>query len=182
MPVEMQIIRASEFVRLDPDENLDFAATRKALEILALASRKRGLDRAVMDLRKWPVMAKPRFTTKELAALVSAFREAGLPRKHRLAILYQHDVYGGVRTFAFFSRMRGLDVQTFTDFESALQWLSEGHESRDEREHGEVPISIAKPQPEAKKGAIRVGSDGRCRTVAGSLHNAPRQKAARAHI
>jgi len=181
MPVEIQVIRASEFVRVDPDDNLDFGASKKALEVLALACRKRGLDRAVIDLRKWPVLRKPRFTTKELAALVSTFREAGLPRRQRLAVLYRHDVYGGVRTFAFFSRMRGLDVQAFTDFEGAMQWLSEGQESAVESGGDGAPVAITRPKIEAKKPAMRVATEGRCRTVPRSLHNSTRHTVTRAH-
>ena len=61
----------------------------------------------------------------ELAALVITFREAGFTRQQRLAILYRHDVHGGIRNFAFIGRMRGLQVQAFNEFEAALQWLSE---------------------------------------------------------
>jgi hypothetical protein len=143
MPIELQVIHASEFVRLDPHEHLDFEASKKALEALAHACRKRGLDNALLDIRTLPVLPKPHFTPTELAALVCTFREAGFSREQRLAVLYRQDVYGGVRTFAFISRMRGLQVQAFTEFEAALQWLSEGHEDRPEcRENAaRVPIT-----------------------------------------
>ena len=121
MPLELQIIRASEFVRVNARERLDFEASVKTLQTLALACRMRGLDRALLDLRSLPVPSKPQFTTKELAALVSAFRRAGFSREERLAILYSTDVYGGVRTFAFLSRMGGLRVQAFAEFELAFQ-------------------------------------------------------------
>ena len=77
MPVELQVIRAAEFVRLDPDEHLDLEASKEVLRTLASACRKRGLDRAVVDLRKLPVLARPHFTKTELAALVDSFRDAG---------------------------------------------------------------------------------------------------------
>ena len=41
MPVELQVIRASEFVCLDADELLDFEASKNALQGLAQACRKR---------------------------------------------------------------------------------------------------------------------------------------------
>ena len=150
MPIDLQIIRASEFIRLDPQQHLDFEASKLALRALAQACRKRGLNRALLDLRTLPVPDKPRFTTKEIAALVSAFRDAGFSRRQRLAILYRHDVYGGVRNFAFFSRMRGLDVQAFTDFEEAFNWLSEDREARGEEGRGEVPVPITKPKTRRK--------------------------------
>lgn len=144
MPIDLQVIRASEFIRLDARQHLDFEASKLALRALAQACRKRGLGRALVDLRTLPVPDKPRFTQRELAALVSTFRDAGFARRHRLAILYRHDVYGGVRDFAFFSRMRGLDVQPFTEFEEAMAWLAEDREEPGEQEPGGVPVPITK--------------------------------------
>lgn len=141
MPVELQVIRASEFIRLGAEELLDFEASKKALEALALACRKRALDRAVLDLRHLPKLPKAQFTPTELAALVRSFQETGFSRRYRLALLYHTDPFGGVRNFEFFSRMRGLQVQAFTEFETALQWLSEEPEGCAGSEPGDVPIT-----------------------------------------
>src|SRR5215467_9393886 len=146
MPVELQIIHASDFIRLDPGSHLNFEESKRVLQDLAHACRKRGIDRALIDLRSLPVLPKPRFTPTQLAALVSTFREAGFSREQRLAILYQHDIYGGVRSFAFISRMRGLSVQAFTEFEAAFQWLSEVPENTAELAPGEIPVPIIRPQ------------------------------------
>ena len=116
MPVELQIIRASEFIRLDADEHLNFTASKQVLHTLAQACRRRGLDCALLDLRPLPEQQKPQFTMTELASLVGAFREAGFTRQQRLAILYRHDLHGGIRNFAFISRLRGMQVQAFSDF------------------------------------------------------------------
>src|SRR5215472_16661225 len=142
MPVELQVISANEFVRLDATSHLDLAASKEALQTLAHACRKRGLDCAMLDLRSLPVPPKPHFTPTELAALVRTFHEAGFTKQQRLAILYNLDVYGGVRNFAFISRLRGLRVQAFTDFEAALQWLSGEQLSRPESRAGEVAVPV----------------------------------------
>jgi len=162
--VEFQVIRANEFIRLDPRAHLDFDASKRVLQELAQACRKRGLERAMLDLRNLPVLPKPHFTTRELAALVLTFQEAGFSREERLAILYSSDVFGGIRNFAFIGRMRGLKVQAFTEFERALDWLSEGLEEPSECHKGEVPVSIAKPQPGPKKLRIRQRGVSRLRT------------------
>jgi len=164
MPLELHVIRASEFVQLDTHEELDFDASAKALAALAQACRKRGLSCALLDLRAVPVPDKPLFTTKEIAALVLKFREAGFTREQRLAVLYHKDVYGGIRDFAFISRMGGLHVQAFHEFEGALHWLSEAEESDPACHRGEVPVPITKPQTEIKK--LPVSPAGR-RTRAG---------------
>jgi hypothetical protein len=146
----------SDFVRVDADEQLDFDASKKALQSLAQACHKRGLERALLDLRAVPVPNRQQFTTTELATLVSTFREAGFTRQQRLALLYHHDVYGGVRNFAFISRMRGLEVQAFSDFETALQWLSEEKVPKGEAQPAEVPIPISQPLDESKKVPVAV--------------------------
>jgi hypothetical protein len=113
---------------------------------LAYACRKRGIDRAMVDIRNMPVPDQPRFTPSQLAALVGAFREAGFTRQQRLAILYKHDVYGGIRNFTFFSKLRGLQVQAFHEFEAAFYWLAE-EQSSELKQATEVPIL----KPDARK-------------------------------
>jgi len=151
MSIELQIIRASEFVRLDAHKHLDLTASQEALRGLAHACHKRAIDRALVDLRTLPVLARPHFTTTELAALVGTFREAGFTRQQRLAILYRDDVHGGIRNFAFISRMRGLQVHAFSEFESALQWLSEESAKPAGRPAPEVPIPITNRAGEVRK-------------------------------
>jgi hypothetical protein len=105
----------------------------------------------MLDLRTLPVPARPQFTTTELAMLVGTFREAGFSRQQRLAILYRHDIHGGVRSFAFISRLRGLKVQAFTDFEAAFHWLAGESARRAERRENEVAIPITKRQSDVRK-------------------------------
>lgn len=145
MSIALEIIRASEFIRVDSSEHLNFEASKNLLEGLAFACRKRGLDHAMLDLRELPVPAKPLFTPTQIAALIGAFRDAGFSRRQRLAVLFRYDVHGGIRTFAFLSKMRGLKVEAFDNFESALLWLSRGQEEFPE-EHRGVPVRIAKSE------------------------------------
>src|SRR5215469_5922188 len=139
MPIELNLIRASEFVRLDADEHIDFEATKRTLQDLAIACWKRGIGRAMLDIRNVPVPDKPYFTPSELAALAGAFREAGFTRQQRLAILYKDDVYGGVRNFTFFSKLRGLQAQAFEDFEAAFYWLTD-ERSAELKQGEDIPI------------------------------------------
>ena len=149
MSTKLQVIQANEFIRLGTDKYLDLEATKNSLRTLAEACCKRGLKCALIDLRPLPVQAKPHFNTTELAALIGVFREAGFSREHRLAVLYRHDVHGGVRSFAFIGRMRGLQVQAFSDYEECLQWLSSLPESgfSTVEQAIEVPIKQRKPEP-----------------------------------
>ena len=152
MPFELQIVRATEFVRIGPQGRLDFKASKETLATLAQSCRKRGLDRAVLDLRGLPVPARPLFTPAELGALVETFHEAGFGPRQRLAVLYRSDPHLGARTFAFISRMRGWHVRAFGDFESALLWLSAAEPQKRARREGQaIPIIFGHPEAEVRK-------------------------------
>lgn len=140
MPLELQIIRAAEFVRLGALGELDFQKSKQALASLASACRKRCLDRALLDVRELPVPDRPRFTVAELAALVGTFRGAGFGPRQRLAVLYKTDPHRGARRFAFIGRLKGWQVRAFASFDEALLWLSEESSPRPERGGRRVPI------------------------------------------
>lgn len=149
MPLELQVIRAEEFVRLGAEHHLNFEASKDALRVLARACWKRGLNRALLDLRALPVPPKPVFTPSQLSALVETFHEAGLTKRHRLAVLYRVDAHGGARLFAFISRREGWQVEAFPDFEAALMWLSAPDNPRPESTGDTVPIRQKKPRTAA---------------------------------
>ena len=86
MPLELQIIRASEFVRMGPKNHLDMDETKLALVLLARACRQRGIDQAMMDLRQVAIPEKPLFTPTQIAELVNTFQHAGFGHEQRLAI------------------------------------------------------------------------------------------------
>lgn len=140
-PIELHVIRASDFICFDAEEHLNFEASKKVLQELALACRKRGLDRAMVDLRELPVPEKPRFTEAELAELAGAFRDAGFTRRQRLAILHRHDVHGTIRKFTSIGRKGGLQVRAFLEYDEAMLWLGKNIEDLAEQKQGaRVPI------------------------------------------
>ncbi len=124
MPIELQIIRAREFIRLGATGKFDLKASKAVLADLAAACCKRGINQALVDLRALHPGPKPVFSLNDLAALVSTFREIGFTRKQRLAVLYRADPHYRARMFAFFAKMRGWRVQAFAGFEDAVLWLS----------------------------------------------------------
>jgi hypothetical protein len=178
MPVELQVIRASEFVCLDTDQHLDFEASKKTLQGLAAACRKRGLNRALLDLRGLPVLAKPHFTTVEVKALVEAFHDAGFTARQRLAILYEHDIYGIIRDFINFSRLRGIQVDAFLDYEDAARWLSGKQEDTGERKHGvEIAIAKRKARKQPGKSAAAIPRASMARPIPKPAGNPARRRA-----
>jgi hypothetical protein len=165
--IELHVIRANEFIRLDVRERLDFEASKQVLRGLVLACRKRGIERALLDLRGLLPSRKPNFTPPQLAGLVTTFREAGFSRQQRLAILYHPDVHVGVRTFAFVNRLRGLQVQPFTEFEEAMKWLSSEPKNKVEHQEGEVSIPITQP----KRKLVRILADSTAQARPEPIHS-----------
>lgn len=144
MPTDLEIIRASEFIRLGAKGKFDFESSKSALALLAQACRKRGVDRALLDLREVPVPEKPLFSPRELAALVGTFREAGFTERQRLAVLYRSDPHHGARMFAFIGTLRGWTVRAFAEFEAALNWLSQEQGGASEAGEQKVPVKVGR--------------------------------------
>jgi hypothetical protein len=150
MPQELQIIRASEFVRFGAQGHFDLAASRIALAELAGTCRKRGIPHAMMDLRALHPGPKPVFSPADIAELVGTFRDVGFTPQERLAVLYHSDPHHRARLFAFLSTMHGFAVRAFRDFEEALLWLSSGEaepaSTRRSSPAGKpVPVRFTKP-------------------------------------
>jgi hypothetical protein len=120
MPVELEIIRAAEFIRFGGQGQFDLIASCAALASLAEACKMRGINRALLDGRN----ARAELSANELAALVNVFCDIGFCRDLRLAILHSAERYQRARLFAFISRMKGWNVRAFGDFEQAMYWLS----------------------------------------------------------
>lgn len=145
MPLELQIIRAGEFIRLGAEGHFDLATSKAALAKLAGACRKRGVNQALLDLRSLRPGPKPVFSPADLVELVNTFRDAGFTHQQRLAILYHSDPYRRARLFAFLSALRGWSVKAFNDFEKAIVWLSSG----------EKPDAVSNRSSTAKPVTIR---------------------------
>jgi hypothetical protein len=134
MPMELQIIRAHEFIRVGARGHFDLKASKLVLAELAGACWKRGIDQALLDLRALHAGPNPVFSPNDLVTLVNTFCAVGFTHQQRLAVLYSSDPHHRARLFAFIAKLRGWKVQAFDDFEKAFIWLSSGEESKAEKE------------------------------------------------
>jgi hypothetical protein len=142
MPIELQIIRACEFIRVGAQGRLDLAASKAALSTLARACRKRDIHQALLDLREIRPGATPAFTPSDLVELIGTFRGMGFTKQHRLAVLYSSDPHRRARLFAALGTLQGWHVGAFENFEAALFWLA-GEENVDLASHAaESPIPM----------------------------------------
>lgn len=85
MPFNLQIIRTSDFIRLNAKGEYDSAASRAVLSKLAKAIVDKGLDSALINVRD----AHSDMQLHDVYELAMAFKEMGFQKKHRLAILYR---------------------------------------------------------------------------------------------
>ena len=150
MPTELQIIRASDFIRWGTDGNFDLKASRLALAHLARACRERGINHALLDLRTFKLRAAPVFSPADLRSLVSTFHGMGFRKEHRLAVLYRADPHHRLRLFASMGKKRGWNVAAFDDLGEAILWLSSGEPMIELPLPKTTPVKIKK-QPARKK-------------------------------
>jgi len=141
--MELQIIRAQEFIRLGAKGHFDMKASKAVLAQLAAACCKRGIHQALLDLRDLHPGPKPVFSPDDLVTLVNTFHKVGFTHRHRLAVLYGSDPHHRARLFAFIAKMRRWKVQAFDNFEQALLWLAGSGEVPVETEH--TPVAKAVP-------------------------------------
>jgi hypothetical protein len=157
MPMELQIIRAQEFIRLGAKGHFDLKASKAVLAQLAAACCKRGINQALLDLRELQPGPEPVFSPDDLVTLVNTFREVGFTHQQRLAVLYSSDPHHRARLFALIAKMRRWKVQAFDSFEQAVMWLSESGGTPPEIEHTptakKVPVRQVKALPAPMKPA-----------------------------
>lgn len=155
MPTDLQIIRSAEFIRRGTGGHWDFEASKQALAELAYACHKRGIRRALMDLRAIKVKSTPYLSPANVAALVHTFGMMGFGKSDRLAVVYITDPHRNLELFTFLSKMRGWHVAAFDDFGEAIVWLSGG-------EPGEIDVEpLPPPVPiKVKERPARAGTKG----------------------
>ncbi len=161
MPIELQIIRAQEFIRLGAHGHIDLNASKEVLALLATACRKRGIHQALLDLRMAIPGVTPIVSPKDLVTLVNTFHEVGFQREDRVAVLYQYDPHRRAKLFSLIATLKGWKVRAFNDFEKAIFWLSAaGPEAASEVESDDsrprqVPIRKVKQLSAVKKPAVQ---------------------------
>jgi hypothetical protein len=126
--MDLELIRAGEFIRLNATGTFDLTASKLALIRIAHACQKRGIDRAIFDLRELDPLPKARLSRADLTALINSFPYLGFSRTNRLALLYEADPHGRARLFEFITSMHGWQVRGFRNFEDAMFWLWQGDE------------------------------------------------------
>lgn len=125
MPFQFSLVRALEFIRCGPHGTIDLAESKRILTSLAETIVSRGMNRALLDLRK--VSAEPPLTYPQLYELAQAFLQAGfgLGPNHRLAVLVPLSRYEKAQFFAICTSGRSWNCHPCHSYEEAMEWMLE---------------------------------------------------------
>jgi hypothetical protein len=120
MPVDLEIIRTSDFLRLDAGGQLDLKQSHDVLASVAKGCLDHGIDCALLDVRDVNTTLK----LSELQILARSFHEMGFNERHRLAILHRYADRERAEVFTMFANDRGWNVRAFEEYEEAINWFS----------------------------------------------------------
>jgi hypothetical protein len=120
MPVNLQIVRTSDFLKLDAKGQLDLQQSHDVLASVAKSCVDHGIDCALLDVRDAATTMK----LADLHALAKAFHEMGFNDRHRLAVLHRYAARERAEIFTMFATDRGWNVRAFEEYEEAINWFS----------------------------------------------------------
>jgi hypothetical protein len=119
-PANVKVIHAHEFVRARPGGVLDLE-TSEAL-LLEIAKAAEGLDRAevLIDTRR----ADGQLGAADLWFLADRLAKHRHAFSGKTAVLCPIEPFDRARFFALLADSKGFEVEAFTSFEEAVNWLS----------------------------------------------------------
>jgi hypothetical protein len=122
MPTNIKIIHAHDFIKTTPDGILNLEKSKNLIvEIASVSTNLSDFD-LIVDTRKTQVEMSPTnlwYLAQELSNL-----RLRKPIWKRTAILCPLEGFDFAEFFALCSQNRGLQVNAFTSFEDAIEWLS----------------------------------------------------------
>jgi hypothetical protein len=132
MPLNMQVIQTSDFIRQNSEGEYDQQQSLEVLKGVAQVCVERGINCALLDVRD----ARSDMKMDDVYQLAQAFKEVGFQKKQRLAMLYRASgperveffgVQPGERAklFAMCASDDGWNVRAFDDYGKAIEWFAE---------------------------------------------------------
>ena len=120
MAVKIKIIRATDFLQVSPEGELDLDASRRLLVAVASAKRPPADFEVLLDLREveWDL------STTDIWSLAKELGRHGETFRDKLAVLAAPgEAFDQAEFFELCSQNRGYRVEAFSSFEEAIQWL-----------------------------------------------------------
>ncbi|MBN2185581.1 MAG: hypothetical protein JW746_09660 [Candidatus Krumholzibacteriota bacterium] len=120
MAGKVKIIRARDFLNIDADGILDFEMSKEILIKIALAKKPPADFEVLIDLRD----AELDLSTMDVWYLVDELGKHHEAFQRKMALLTSSgSAFDRVEFFETCAVNRGFEVEAFTDFEEAINWL-----------------------------------------------------------
>jgi hypothetical protein len=119
MPHKVKVISAGDFIRAQPQGEVNRVEAEKMLRDIAEAGTGLEEYQVLIDVRQVTGFLAP----EELVALARIAATHRRTLGHRTAILCPFERFENVRFFAMSAENAGLNVHAFTDYEAAMEWL-----------------------------------------------------------
>jgi hypothetical protein len=120
MAIELHVFTVREFMRYGAHGEVDWDSTRIVLGKFAKAFAMGGSGLAIFDVRD----ATTSLTDEEIIDLADVFHEVGVSQSTRLAVLHRPRPNPKAGFFAAAAVHLGFDVESFDNYEAAVEWLS----------------------------------------------------------
>jgi hypothetical protein len=119
MQRKVNVIRAHDFIRATEHGTIDFEhSVETLLEVVHAAARLEDFE-ILLDTRQ----AESNLTAHELWALVSVLGQHRDVFSRKTAVLCPEDRFQRVEFVVLCAQNRALNVQAFTSYEQAMEWL-----------------------------------------------------------
>lgn len=119
MPHQVKVIHASDFIRARPEGEFDLEASERLLGEIAKAGAALEDFEILLDVRK----AQGTMSATDLWSLAEHLMHYRSTFARKTAILCPLERFDRARFFALCAENRGFNLQAFTEYEIAMEWL-----------------------------------------------------------
>lgn len=119
MPTQIKIVKAKEFIRATPEGQLNYEESVNLLLEIALMAENSSNCNIVIDMRK----AESIMSVLDLWHLSAFLYEHNKTFSQKTVILYEPMHFDHVEFFALCSQNRGYQLNAFSNYEEAIEWL-----------------------------------------------------------
>ncbi|MBA2960930.1 MULTISPECIES: hypothetical protein [Ramlibacter] len=120
MPSNVRVIKPSDFLRADPDGQVDLPAALQLLQRLAAAAAALDEYEVLIDIRH----TIGRLRTDELQQMAAALAGFEDTFQRKTAVLCPPDRFENGHLFSLLAAQQGFGrVRAFLDYETAMEWL-----------------------------------------------------------
>jgi hypothetical protein len=122
MAANVKVIRARDFVRAQPDGHANLEQAEQLLKGIALAGEGLEAFDILVDTRE----VSGSLSATELWRLAERLVGFRKTFAHRTAILCPIEKFDHTRFFALCAENHGFNIQAFSSYEEAMEWLLDG--------------------------------------------------------